>query len=376
MDQETHDFFDTAWAEGTTLGLPAQSYDPTLDLDSEYLWFHYAFSWSWIGLGVPGIVSNVLTLVVYAKMGYSSNSIHISYSALAVSDLCCVVATIMCGVPILTNVFRQYNTVHASVIDLVGAVPHLAFSRTTALLTSWISFERCLSVVFPIRCKLMVTRTVTIVTVTSISVAGFSPLVMVYISAGVYQPFYVQANSTTSATLNNTAQGLARIETVFRILNGLLYPVFSWVSVTVFTAVLVVKLRQSSNKLKTFGDKAKAKGADSRDKKASQPHHSHLPQEKRSTRENRITKVVVTVACVFLLCSLPMSAQLVASLAVPGYSRTGSLAYTFQINGMLSVLMAQLNSCLNIIIFTVSGHKFRSVLFGMIPGGVCKRPAG
>ena len=374
MGQDTQDYLNSTGVEDTTLGFSGQSYDWAQDLEGVFVWFQYIFAWSTIGLGVPGIVSNVLTLVVYAKMGYSSNNIHISYSALAVSDLCCVVATIMCGVITLTDMFRQNNTVHVRVIDLVGAVPHLAFSRTTALLTSWISLERCLSVVFPTRYKLMVTRTVTIVAVTSISIAGFSPLVMIYITTGVYRPFEFQANTTTSADVNNKPPGLEMVQNIFIFLNGFLYPVVSSVSVTVCTAVLVVKLRQSTNKLMTFGEKAKS--TDTRGKKANQNHQSHMLQVKRSTRENRITKVVVIVACVFLLCSLPMSAQLVTRLMVPGYTHGGRLVYLALMNGMVSVLMAQLNSCLNIFIFTVSGHKFRSVLFGMFPLSFCKRRAG
>ena len=66
-------------------------------------------AWSTLISGVFGIVGNIVILLVFYKLGFSE-TIHISYVALTVSDLCCVLFILWCSLcyfPILDHVVHE-----------------------------------------------------------------------------------------------------------------------------------------------------------------------------------------------------------------------------------------------------------------------------
>ena len=77
-------------------------------LEDTYFRVHPGFSGAFVGTGCFGIIGNVLILIVFTKMGFS-NTIHMSYSALAVSDLCCVLASMVYGITAMDVVRRSVN---------------------------------------------------------------------------------------------------------------------------------------------------------------------------------------------------------------------------------------------------------------------------
>ncbi|KAK3795676.1 hypothetical protein RRG08_055193 [Elysia crispata] len=85
-----------------------------------------------------------------------------SCTGLAVSDLLCVGASMMCGITTM-GVFRgtasQAAISHLN--NLVGGLPQVVLSRVTSLITAWISTVRCLSVAYPTKVRFIITRTVT-----------------------------------------------------------------------------------------------------------------------------------------------------------------------------------------------------------------------
>ena len=62
-------------------------------LKGVYLSPQIALAWSCVGAGFLGVIGNILTVLVYVKLGYRE-AINASYTALAVSDLCCSLATV------------------------------------------------------------------------------------------------------------------------------------------------------------------------------------------------------------------------------------------------------------------------------------------
>ncbi|RUS85785.1 hypothetical protein EGW08_006414 [Elysia chlorotica] len=275
--------------------------------EDAYLRVRPGFSWTFVGTGCFGIVGNILIVAVFAKMGFS-NTIHISYSALAVSDLFCVLASMVYGITVMDVVRNSFNAQTSyRMSNIFGGLPHVCFARTTALITAWISLERCLCVKFPTKVRLMITRTVTKIVLGTIFALGCIPMVFVY-----------AANSSSKGTSGERAT--------------LLVPV--WV-----TANHAVAVSQNQHKL---------------------------------AKENRVTKVVVILAVLFLLCSLPMSVNILADFIIPEYSIDGSLRYLHLINGMINVLVTELNSSVNVVVFAVSGHRFRSVLFEILSKGRCQ----
>ncbi|GFS17359.1 hypothetical protein ElyMa_006820300 [Elysia marginata] len=179
-------------------------------------------------------------------------------------------------------------------------------------------------------------------------------------------------------------------------LYGGIYPVVSWTLVTLCTVFLVVKLRQSArwfqrttcatradttvgqghgiNKGPGYSIK-KCQGQDtsigldhnnSKDQRQSadkaQGHHVTDLGRKRSAQATRVTKTVVTLASLFMLFSLPSSVNIILASALREYSISGSLSFLFFLMGQISLLLNELNSAVNLLVFTATMPNFRAAL--------------
>ena len=321
------------------------------NLESVYLRVQPVLSGFVIGTGLAGIVGNVLTLVVFVKLGIRK-TIHTSYAALAVSDLCSVIATMIYGIWTsfsTEDVLQRHRLkANADMISIVFAVtPNLAFFRTTALITAWVSIARCISVVCPIRAKGMLTRRVSVAALVACFLLGCGPLACLYPGLSLDWQFDPHSNYTN---LEITFDGESLATWIASALYGFVYPVLSWITVAVCTALLVLKVRQSA-RFKILNSSA-----------APRPGTGH---NQMSTKELRLTKTVLAVAGVFVLLTLPLTVQSISVLIVKGYSPQGPLRYLFQISMLVCLLLSELNSTVNIVVFTVLGFKFRSVLIKM-----------
>ncbi|GFS03690.1 chemosensory receptor A [Elysia marginata] len=308
-----------------------------------------------IGTGLLGICGNLLTLVVFFRLGFLS-TVNVSCAALTVSDLCCVVAGILCGISV-NGVFRRHfderSFYHFS--NLAGGLVQITFSRITALITAWISLERCLCVVFPAKIRMIVTRRLTAVVLTAIFSINFLFMVSIYVAFR----FDIQVDPQTNSTVwtlywekESTADALREIALL---LFGMIFPVFSWLVVAICTAILTFKLKQSS--------KWRRQNAQSPVVWHTNTANIHRTRKQGlAEKERRLTKVVVLVAAIFLACSVPTSAQLLARLTLPEYGIGGNLSYLYLVNGSICVLMNQLNSSINIFVYASLGQNFRAAL--------------
>ena len=326
-------------------------------LEQIYLLIIPMISWTMVSAGVIGVVGNILTILVFIKLGFSE-TIHMSYVALAVSDLCCILSTIWIGIcytPLLRALPFSFQAQRdmAQFSNFTGGWPHLAFSRTTALITSWISIERCLCVLFPIRVKLIISRTVTKVVITIIFIIGCCPFVLAYVGL-TFAWKSDHASNRTSLMFNTDGNDLNAANTVAFFLYGAVYPVFSCVTVTICTTFLIVKLRQSAR-----WRKATAPATTSTQSPGTNPRNVYR-------RESRTTRTVVMIASVFIICSVPVSANLVMAVFLrEDYSINGSLGHLYLINAGLSGLFSEINSSLNLVFYTITGSRFRSMLVQM-----------
>ncbi|RUS88787.1 hypothetical protein EGW08_003417 [Elysia chlorotica] len=289
-----------------------------------------ALTWTLLTTGTIGIIGNILTLLVYARLGFSE-TINISYTALAVSDLCTVLSAMVAG--FCLSPAMQALLGHLKVrVDLgrlmtfTGLWPHYASSRTTAFLTAWISLERCLGVLFPIRVKVIITRKVTKVVVSAIFVLGCCPVVFAYIGLVTDSTFDAETNITTLNIYYRSEEGRSFFFEVAVVLYGAIYSVLSWTIVTVCTAFLIVKLRQSGHWRKQNATTIS-------------PIPTLRSQGNKNARENRVIKTVVMICSMFIVCSFPISASTLASIVLRDtFSLNSHSRSLFMVNLVIALL--------------------------------------
>ncbi|RUS73538.1 hypothetical protein EGW08_018696 [Elysia chlorotica] len=351
-------------ANSTAPGIPGVERG-SQTMESVFVIVQPVISWMLIGTGIVGIPANILIVIVFCKMGVSS-PFQISCTGLAISDLLCVVASVMCGATAL-GVFRHVVSEREDqdLNNIVAGLPQIVFSRITALLTAWISLERFLSVVYPMKVKFIITRRVTTVVISAIFGCGCSLLFVV--SVGYMNGFHgdQDSNGTTLNLELNEGLSLHGFRQFIRVSFGLVLPVLAWGTVVFCTLFLIVRLRQS-----TKWKRAKTPIQAGISSPSGGPNAGrHTEECKESTqlppKERRIINIVVVIACVFLVSTLPMSAHLVAGVTLPEYSENGRIRHLVVMNGLACVFISELNSCVNIIIYAVSGNQFRSVLLRM-----------
>ncbi|GFO26307.1 peptide receptor gpcr [Plakobranchus ocellatus] len=304
--------------------------------------------WSILGIGIFGVIGNILIILVYTRLGFSE-TIHASYMALAASDLLCVLSVnwiAICNTPLINLLLDRLSIVTdlSPFTQLTGARPHLVFSKTTALITAWISTERCLCVVFPMKVKLIITRTVNTVVLVMIFIIGWGPVMNSYIAVRYELREDPLKNQTRLFFFASGNDHSLHISAYF--LYYVAFPVFSWVVVIVNATVLIIKLKQSANWRK---------------------QHLNFPttsatQSTTSMRTNRVTKTVVIVASIFIVCSLPIFFAFFTWTYLPKFYQKTKFRDLFLLNASLVFLSNEVNSSVNIIVFTVTGARFRSAL--------------
>ncbi|CAG5131486.1 unnamed protein product, partial [Candidula unifasciata] len=105
---------------------------------------------------VLGIFGNIINCIVFVKQGFSDN-INVSLLGLTISDLCSLIC-IMWTCLFFSPVVRDTDLFSPDVHILSGTWPHIIFTRITGWITAFISLERCVCVIKPLKIKTMFTR--------------------------------------------------------------------------------------------------------------------------------------------------------------------------------------------------------------------------
>uniref|UniRef100_A0A2C9KHS2 Uncharacterized protein n=1 Tax=Biomphalaria glabrata TaxID=6526 RepID=A0A2C9KHS2_BIOGL len=106
---------------------------------------------------VFGIFSNIINIIVFCRQGLDS-TVNISFTGVAVSDLCSLVTLLwfnVCVNPLFVN--SDVPMAPSEVQHLTGGFPHACFARITCWITVYITAERCLCIVSPLKIKRIIT---------------------------------------------------------------------------------------------------------------------------------------------------------------------------------------------------------------------------
>ena len=172
-----------------------KAFKPLLS-SKEFYWSIVTLSFALIVTCCLGIVSNILVLITFLKIGFSE-SINISFFALGLSDIG-VLGTILWGATLNILEFMEVDVpFHALELSTPTMFwPSEGFEKTTSCITAYISLERCLCVLFPLHVKRFVTPRITRVVLMMIFALVFVPTNLGYLIYSFEITFDTARNKT------------------------------------------------------------------------------------------------------------------------------------------------------------------------------------
>ncbi|GFS24364.1 chemosensory receptor B [Elysia marginata] len=308
--------------------------------------------------------ANIVTILIYYKLGYNDTT-SISLTALAISDLGVAITTFICVLafllPLMPNSPFTYGMFYTS-----GSAPHTLFSRVSALITTYLSVERCVCVSIPLKVKSIFTPRRTVIAMVSIFVTlfGMYPLVILRFPVGWI----------TFPHLNETVLGILPVTdypTIVRYniqanIVSVWIPFFTFPTMIVTTILLALALKKSkkwrdANKsmpLNLSTNKTAAKRDDGNDSSVSE-------STKATSKEARAVKMVIIITTVFILSIIPSCMHIVAQISFPDFRPGGRYSKLYVLTNMMFLIVDSVNCSANVIIYYNMSSRFRLAAQGL-----------
>ena len=321
----------------------------TLMSHKNYTQALFALSCTLICVGIFGIISNILVLTTFIKMGFEE-SINISFFGLGVSDLGLTVTMSWGGILnllILTETRLPFDAYDVS--NLTVYWPSEGLEKTTTCITAYIAVERLLCVVFPLHVKKIVTRKKTAIVLGLIFLFVFGPTNLSFFTWRLKWTFDHARNETI---LRFDTKPLVNFPVRFyldRFLLTYLIIVVHFTGLTILwicTIALAITLHRN---IKT--------------------RESSLGQSKTvaSQEKNiRVIKMVILIAAVYLICSTPKTLCSLMASFNENFNVQGLYFRSYMITIVCCVLLSLVNSSVNIFIYFNMSTKFREIVEKMV----------
>ncbi|XP_005104454.1 galanin-like G-protein coupled receptor npr-9 [Aplysia californica] len=297
-----------------------------------------------------GTIGNFINIVVFARQGFS-DSVNVSLFGLAVSDFLGLVS--LQWFNICSNELFAASDIPFDSIEvqyLTSGWPHVAFARTTAWITAFITFERCLCVTMPLKVKVIITPRRCAYVIVVIFVTVIASIVPIYFSTFFAWKFYPDRNRTLLGIA--FVENRVEIESIAIPINGSVIPWSAFIVVIVCTSVLVYSLNSKTkwrNKA-TFGvtNLSETENANSTKSTAG-----------ASVRDRRVVKMVVLISIIFITSFMPFTVCFMWSAIEPEFSVVGRFQNTFWVAVGVALIMETINSSVNLILYYRMSSRYR-----------------
>ncbi|GFN98778.1 chemosensory receptor a [Plakobranchus ocellatus] len=298
-----------------------------------------------------GIITNMINILVFVKMGIRDTT-TVSMLALAVSDfLCCSLSlwTYLCFTPAFRDLPNlSFRPTEVAIETGTNFRPYM--TRTGALITAFITLERCLCVVRPMKVRNIITLKMTRITIVVVYAVTILPFVA--------HPLHTTLGWKFDPDLNKTLLGAVRINLpisailiqINAILCGFIYLLLASIIIVVCTLFLVISLVRSSRWRDAVRNQTQA------------PHGKTLDlNSNRPSKEIRLIKIVVAIALLFIICHLPGTIVIFIFPVTLNYIEQGRFYQSsILLQGFLFAFEV-VNNSVNFFIYYSMGTKFRVV---------------
>jgi hypothetical protein len=179
--------------------------------------------------------------------------------------------------------------------------------------------------------------TVTIVSIFVILIASVAP---VYYCNKLALTFSIYRNKTVVGLIFTDDR--EEVEAINFSVNNVFVQLTAFLALTILTFVLVFKLKQTTKwrKLTTVNSQT----------------------ENFSTRDQKVTKMIVTISSFFIICFTPVCLITLCIILQPEFSLKGKCRNLFVTLASFGLVLESINSSMNIFIYFHMSSKFRNVL--------------
>ncbi|KAK0051138.1 growth hormone secretagogue receptor type 1 [Biomphalaria pfeifferi] len=287
-----------------------------------------------------GIVGNCLNIVVFLKQGLRM-SVNMSLFAISVSDLIGLIFQVwhnFCLNPYLELADLPIDFL--SVQILTAGSPNIALSRITCWITMYITAERCLSILLPLRIRNVVTFKRTVVILLFCYSLNLSFYLPIYSANYLSWTFYPSINRTKLA-FTGTSNTLV-VSFIMNVSHFYL-SVIAFICNVIFTAILVVSLKKKSEwrRSATFvGDQ----------------------NEALTSRDKKTVTMVIVVAAILIVCYSPGVTSCFVEIFVPDFYIFAKQKNVFHVIWSFCFMFHSINASINVIVYYKMSSKYRATL--------------
>ncbi|KAL4228110.1 hypothetical protein ACF0H5_013545 [Mactra antiquata] len=287
-----------------------------------------------------GVIGSILSLIVLFQKNLRNSTTSIVLIGLAFSDLAFLV----------TNMIRKSSCIirshDANLANEINATTFFymfylktSFSRVSTLIVLLISVERLVAVAFPLSVKTVVTKGRMIASVVLCYVITFGML-------AVLPPQYTYKYIRGKAYIWQTKFALENAKSL-KVYNEYFLPItFRYIPVLVVLGIniVIVYLIKGSKRFR----------------------ESSTKQDPRKKDEQRkITRMLLVVSLIYLICLLPGNILLFCSSVIDGFQFFGTYRNLFNVLSDLCLLFEIINSSVNFIIYMFLNRNFYETYVGL-----------
>ncbi|XP_076440982.1 uncharacterized protein LOC143280234 [Babylonia areolata] len=294
-------------------------------------------------LVTSGVITNVINLAVFKRQGLADR-VNLCLFSLSLADLGYLVFIMarktQSMVSLVDPLMGQYWTIR-SLNTALGV--YWGFMNVSSVLSMIISLERCACVLAPLHAK-------TLIRVRTMAALIASVFVFILVSCGLFNLRYIAVPLTDPASNRTLAYALglssfhlqnsAVTDAVFYI--GVAVPVISLVVVIITTAITTTQLH-----LTVAWRKETAQ------------------QSVTDSREVALTKMLVAISILYVVCTTPKSIMPLIELSVPEVKPEGRYANIFHIMNSFVHVLSVINSSVNFIFYWALGSRYRATLHAL-----------
>ncbi|RUS78143.1 hypothetical protein EGW08_014091 [Elysia chlorotica] len=347
MENRSSPVFDNDSTPQNMTYLPPDDEDVCTDL---YSFITVCISYVTIPISAVGICGNIVILITFTKIGFLE-PINISYCALAVSDILGVLFLMWNSICSILDFQKSDIPFEALQISLpTGGAIFDIFNGTTAWLTAYVSLERCLCVVFPLKIKRILTHRKSIIVIASLfTIIGVPLLCANFILFQFEFQFDSETNRTVlnAKNLKDSSHGLYSFVYLYK------FAVLNLLSLTIIlvcSSILAVRVRRSAKFRMTASavPTNQMPGADPFDDRT----------RRKFIADMRVSKIVLSIASISILLGCLNATRTLLVMVWPDFRPTPDHNIFIVASKLLSLLYL-VNSSVNFFIFYMMGSKFR-----------------